>query len=40
MTSGVDVSAAFGEMVLSYAASDVVTKKMCYLYVGVTPVRT
>ncbi|KAG2590258.1 hypothetical protein PVAP13_5NG139700 [Panicum virgatum] len=35
MTAGIDVSAAFGEMVLCSATSDVVTKKMCYLYVGV-----
>ena len=34
MTAGIDVSAAFGEMVLCSATSDVVTKKMCYLYVG------
>ncbi|KAI4999256.1 hypothetical protein ZWY2020_003845 [Hordeum vulgare] len=35
MTAGIDVSAAFGEMVLCSATSDVVLKKMCYLYVGV-----
>ncbi|KAK3164826.1 hypothetical protein QOZ80_1AG0025300 [Eleusine coracana subsp. coracana] len=34
MTAGIDVSAAFGEMVMCSATSDVVTKKMCYLYVG------
>ncbi|KAK1665818.1 hypothetical protein QYE76_053977 [Lolium multiflorum] len=31
MTAGIDVSAAFGEMVLCFATSDVVLK-MCYLY--------
>ncbi|XP_006644391.1 beta-adaptin-like protein A [Oryza brachyantha] len=35
MTAGIDVSAAFGEMVLCSATSDAVLKKMCYLYVGV-----
>ncbi|KAG8056129.1 hypothetical protein GUJ93_ZPchr0001g31893 [Zizania palustris] len=35
MTAGIDVSAAFGEMVICSATSDVVVKKMCYLYVGV-----
>jgi vesicle coat complex subunit len=35
MTAGIDVSAAFGEMVLCSATSDIVLKKMCYLYVGV-----
>ncbi|PKA54455.1 Beta-adaptin-like protein A [Apostasia shenzhenica] len=33
MTVGVDVSAAFSEMVMCSATSDVVLKKMCYLYV-------
>lgn len=34
MTIGVDVSAVFGEMVMCSATSDIVLKKMCYLYVG------
>ncbi|PKU68405.1 beta-adaptin-like protein A [Dendrobium catenatum] len=33
MTVGIDVSAAFSEMVMCSATSDVVLKKMCYLYV-------
>lgn len=33
MTIGIDVSAAFSEMVMCSATSDVVLKKMCYLYV-------
>ncbi|XP_030492878.2 beta-adaptin-like protein A [Cannabis sativa] len=34
MTIGIDVSSLFGEMVMCSAASDIVLKKMCYLYVG------
>lgn len=34
MTIGIDVSAAFSEMVMCSATTDVVLKKMCYLYVG------
>ncbi|KAJ3701781.1 hypothetical protein LUZ61_005486 [Rhynchospora tenuis] len=34
MTVGIDVSPAFSEMVMCSATSDVVLKKMCYLYVG------
>ncbi|XP_064948270.1 beta-adaptin-like protein A [Musa acuminata AAA Group] len=34
MTVGIDVSAAFSEMVMCSATSDIVLKKMCYLYVG------
>ncbi|XP_054793376.1 beta-adaptin-like protein A [Prosopis cineraria] len=34
MTIGIDVSPLFGEMVMCSAASDIVLKKMCYLYVG------
>ncbi|GKV03387.1 hypothetical protein SLEP1_g15695 [Rubroshorea leprosula] len=34
MTIGIDVSALFGEMVMCSATSDIVLKKMCYLYVG------
>ncbi|KAK4745533.1 hypothetical protein SAY87_011845 [Trapa incisa] len=34
MTIGIDVSSLFGEMVMCSATSDVVLKKMCYLYVG------
>lgn len=34
MTVGIDVSSLFSEMVLCSATSDVVLKKMCYLYVG------
>ena len=34
MTIGIDVSAVFGEMVMCSATSDIVLKKMCYLYVG------
>lgn len=34
MTIGIDVSSVFGEMVMCSAASDIVLKKMCYLYVG------
>lgn len=34
MTIGIDVSPLFGEMVMCSATSDVVLKKMCYLYVG------
>ncbi|RWR77412.1 beta-adaptin-like protein A isoform X1 [Cinnamomum micranthum f. kanehirae] len=34
MTIGVDVSSLFSEMVMCSATSDVVLKKMCYLYVG------
>lgn len=34
MTIGVDVSTAFSEMVMCSATSDIVLKKMCYLYVG------
>ena len=34
MTIGIDVSAAFSEMVMCSATSDIVLKKMCYLYVG------
>ncbi|KAF1871187.1 hypothetical protein Lal_00019979 [Lupinus albus] len=35
MTIGIDVSALFGEMVMCSATSDIVLKKMCYLYVGI-----
>ncbi|KAL5975900.1 hypothetical protein ACLOJK_020228 [Asimina triloba] len=34
MTVGIDVSSLFSEMVMCSATSDVVLKKMCYLYVG------
>ncbi|CAK9166123.1 unnamed protein product [Ilex paraguariensis] len=34
MTIGIDVSSVFSEMVMCSATSDVVLKKMCYLYVG------
>ncbi|KAL3745311.1 hypothetical protein ACJRO7_014429 [Eucalyptus globulus] len=34
MTVGIDVSSVFGEMVMCSATSDIVLKKMCYLYVG------
>ncbi|KAJ3671027.1 hypothetical protein LUZ60_008453 [Juncus effusus] len=34
MTVGIDVSPCFSEMVMCSATSDVVLKKMCYLYVG------
>ncbi|CAK9141212.1 unnamed protein product [Ilex paraguariensis] len=34
MTVGVDVSSVFSEMVMCSATSDIVLKKMCYLYVG------
>ncbi|ONK67159.1 uncharacterized protein A4U43_C06F16630 [Asparagus officinalis] len=34
MTIGIDVSSAFSEMVMCSATSDIVLKKMCYLYVG------
>ncbi|KAL9226813.1 hypothetical protein vseg_002582 [Gypsophila vaccaria] len=34
MTIGIDVSAVFSEMVMCSATSDIVLKKMCYLYVG------
>lgn len=34
MTVGIDVSSAFSEMVMCSATSDIVLKKMCYLYVG------
>ncbi|XP_042987896.1 beta-adaptin-like protein A isoform X1 [Carya illinoinensis] len=34
MTVGIDVSSLFGEMVMCSATSDIVLKKMCYLYVG------
>eukprot|EP00249_Psilotum_nudum_P021679 c28199_g1_i1 orf=558-3068(-) len=34
MTIGVDVSSLFSEMVMCSATTDVVLKKMCYLYVG------
>ncbi|KAL5558803.1 hypothetical protein UlMin_035014 [Ulmus minor] len=34
MTIGIDVSAVFTEMVMCSATSDIVLKKMCYLYVG------
>ncbi|KAK1284825.1 Beta-adaptin-like protein A [Acorus calamus] len=34
MTVGVDVSSLFSEMVMCSATSDVVLKKMCYLYVS------
>ncbi|XWS70343.1 hypothetical protein CRYUN_Cryun03dG0039900 [Craigia yunnanensis] len=34
MTIGIDVSSFFGEMVMCSATSDIVLKKMCYLYVG------
>ncbi|XP_077219797.1 adaptin family protein [Tasmannia lanceolata] len=34
MTIGIDVSSLFSEMVMCSATSDVVLKKMCYLYVG------
>lgn len=34
MTIGIDVSSLFGEMVMCSATSDIVLKKMCYLYVG------
>jgi vesicle coat complex subunit len=34
MTVGIDVSPAFSEMVMCSATSDVVLKKMCYLYIG------
>jgi hypothetical protein len=34
MTIGIDVSSLFSEMVMCSATSDLVLKKMCYLYVG------
>ncbi|CAH8281953.1 unnamed protein product [Eruca vesicaria subsp. sativa] len=34
MTIGIDVSSVFGEMGMCSATSDIVLKKMCYLYVG------
>ncbi|KAK4364929.1 hypothetical protein RND71_016287 [Anisodus tanguticus] len=34
MTIGIDVSPVFSEMVMCSATSDIVLKKMCYLYVG------
>ncbi|XP_058113759.1 beta-adaptin-like protein A [Magnolia sinica] len=34
MTVGIDVSSVFSEMVMCSATTDVVLKKMCYLYVG------
>ncbi|GJP44368.1 hypothetical protein CLOM_g3749 [Closterium sp. NIES-68] len=34
MTIGIDVSSVFSEMVMCSAASDLVLKKMCYLYVA------
>ncbi|XP_071692522.1 beta-adaptin-like protein A [Rutidosis leptorrhynchoides] len=34
MTVGIDVSSVFSEMVMCSATSDIVLKKMCYLYVG------
>ncbi|CAI5470132.1 unnamed protein product [Closterium sp. Yama58-4] len=34
MTIGIDVSSVFSEMVMCSAASDLVVKKMCYLYVA------
>lgn len=34
MTVGIDVSSVFSEMVMWSATSDIVLKKMCYLYVG------
>ncbi|KAK8660000.1 hypothetical protein V6N13_050936 [Hibiscus sabdariffa] len=34
MTIGIDVSSLFGEMVMCSTTSDIVLKKMCYLYVG------
>ncbi|XAR70888.1 hypothetical protein NMG60_11027926 [Bertholletia excelsa] len=34
MTIGVDVSGLFSDMVMCSATSDIVLKKMCYLYVG------
>ncbi|KAK1372487.1 hypothetical protein POM88_028680 [Heracleum sosnowskyi] len=34
MTVGIDVSSLFSEMVMCSATSDIVLKKMCYLYVG------
>ncbi|GAV85160.1 Adaptin_N domain-containing protein/B2-adapt-app_C domain-containing protein [Cephalotus follicularis] len=34
MTIGIDVSSLFGEMVMCSVTSDIVLKKMCYLYVG------
>jgi hypothetical protein len=34
MTVGIDVSSLFSEMVMCSATSDLVLKKMCYLYVG------
>ncbi|GAB2275663.1 hypothetical protein Dimus_010419 [Dionaea muscipula] len=34
MTIGIDVSSLFGEMVMCSATSDIVLKKMCYLYVS------
>ena len=34
MTAGIDVSSLFSEMVMCSATSDIVLKKMCYLYVG------
>lgn len=34
MTIGVDMSSCFSEMVMCSATSDIVLKKMCYLYVG------
>ncbi|URD76701.1 hypothetical protein MUK42_35579 [Musa troglodytarum] len=34
MTVGIEVSAAFSEMVMCSATSDIVLTKMCYIYVG------
>lgn len=34
LTVGIDVSSLFSEMVMCSATSDLVLKKMCYLYVG------
>ncbi|XP_076915605.1 beta-adaptin-like protein A [Bidens hawaiensis] len=34
MTIGIDVSSVFSEMVMCSATSDIILKKMCYLYVG------
>ncbi|KAL1830597.1 hypothetical protein ACET3Z_000248 [Daucus carota] len=34
MTVGIDVSSVFSDMVMCSATSDIVLKKMCYLYVG------
>ena len=34
MTIGIDVSSLFGEMVMFSATSNIILKKMCYLYLG------